>query len=145
MRNVPIAEAVAADVAGLGQKKGLLLPDVHGERWSKVDYDNWRKRRFKKAVEKANEKIAGDTEKANADLADEDKVDPDLIPADLNPYDLRASACSLWYREGVDKATIATWLGHSIPVLESRYARHFKTLDPLDKRTMAQMIEDARA
>ncbi len=57
-------------------------------------------------------------------------------------YDLRSSIASLWYRQGIDKATIAARLGHSIPVLERNYAR--QTLDPLDKGTVDDLIADAR-
>jgi integrase len=98
MRDVPICDALAADVTAVkwGGRKALMFPNVHGDPMSKVDYDNWRKRRCKKAVKEAG-------------------VD---LPADLNPYDLRHSIASLWYREGIDKATIAARLGHSIPVLE---------------------------
>jgi integrase len=111
-----------------------MFPNAHSDPVTKVDYDNFRKRRFKAAVKRANKKII---EKAADDS-------PVLIPADLNPYDLRASACSLWYRQGTDKATIAAWLGHSIAVLENRYAAQFKALDPLDRRTADELIADAR-
>jgi integrase len=123
-RDVPICSALAADVAAStwGKRKALMFPNVHGDPMSKIDYDNWRKRRFKKAIKKAD-----------ADL-----------PADLNPYDLRHSIASLWYREGIDKATIADRLGHSITVLERNYAWHFKTLDPLDRRGVDELIADAR-
>ncbi len=134
-RDVPICSALAADVKAAKWDTGLMFPNVHGDAMTKVDYDNWRKRRFAKAVENANAKIAKEAAKT--------KADP-LLPADLTPYDLRHSICSLWYRQGIDKATIASWLGHSIPVLETRYAHHFKVLDLLDKRTVDQMIRDAR-
>jgi integrase len=62
----------------------------------------------------------------------------------LNPGDLRHSIASLWYREGVDEAIIAARLGHTIPVLESRYTWHFKTLDAADRRTVDEMNADAR-
>lgn len=126
MRDVPICSALAADVAAVKWGKGLMFPNVHGDPWTKVDYDNWRKRRFYKAVKLAN----GDGAK---------------IPEDFTPYDLRHSICSLWYREGIDKATIAARAGHSVAVLERHYAHHFKTLDPLDKRTVDELIEDARS
>jgi integrase len=139
MRDVPICAALAADVASVkwGRAKALMFPNVHGDPMSKIDYDNWRKRRFKEAVKKANEAITEAAKKASED--------PILIPADLNPYDLRHSICSLWYRQGIDKATIAARLGHSIPVLEKTYAHHFKTLDPLDRRSVDELIADARS
>ena len=124
MRDVPICAALASDVAAIswGKGKALMFPNVHGDPMSKIDYDNWRKRKFNKAVT---------------------DVDADL-PDDLTPYDLRHSICSLWYREGIDKATIAARLGHSIPVLEARYAHHFKTLDPLDRRSVDELVAAAR-
>lgn len=48
-------------------------------------------------------------------LVPADRPSPRRVP-DLNPHDLRHSIASLWYREGVDKATIAARLGHTIPV-----------------------------
>ena len=119
VRDVPICAALAADVAAVKWGK-LMFPNAHGDPMTKVDYDNWRKRRFKKAVKTA------------------------ALPADLNPYDLRHSICSLWYRQGIDKATIAARLGHSIPVLEKVYAHHFKALDPFDRRSVDELIADAR-
>jgi integrase len=137
MRDVPISAALAADVAAVTWGRGLMFGNVHGTCWTKTDYDNWRKRRFKTAVAKANAALV--------QQAEDKGEDPALLPADLNPYDLRHSIASLWYREGIDKATIAYRLGHSIPVLEKVYTSHFKTLDPLDKRSVDDLIADARA
>jgi len=140
MRDVPICDAVRADVkaAKWGRRGAWMFPNVHGNAWTKNDWDNWRNRRFKKAVIKANAKLTEDAKKVDP------KADPVLIPADVVPYDLRASAASGWYRQGIDKATIASWLGHSVKVLEDHYVAHFKTLDALDRRTLDQLIEDAR-
>lgn len=136
-RAVPICKALADDVAAVDWgKKGLLLRSVHGDAWTKSDYANWRNRRFKKAVKAANAKLTEDAKKAGED--------PVLIPADLNPYDLRHSIASLWYRQRIDRATIAAWMGHTVAVLDGHYAHHFKTLDALDKRTVDEMIADAR-
>ena len=136
-RDVPICKALAFDLASLDEAKGLVFTTSGGNAYTKTDYDNWRKRRFYKALEKANEKIVENAEK-NGD-------EPVLIPDDLTPYDLRHSICSLWYRQGIDKATIAAWLGHSVPVLEKVYTHHFKMLDPLDRRTVDEMIAAARS
>jgi integrase len=125
-REVPVCAALAADLAAIDWGSGYLLPNAHGEPWTKTDYANWRNRRFYVAVSKANDAGAA-------------------IPSGFTPYDLRHSIVSLWYRQGIDKATIAAQAGHSIPVLERVYAHHFHTLDPLDRRTVDEMIADARA
>jgi integrase len=138
MRDVPVCDAVVCDVEAGEFGKGWMFPNLHSRPMTKTDYDNWRKRRFYPAVKKANAKIV----KAAKQAGD---GNPALIPDGFIPYDLRHSIASLWYRQGIDKATIATWLGHSIPVLERDYAWHFKTLDPLDRRTADEMIADARA
>jgi hypothetical protein len=72
-----IAKAVAEDVAAAAWTKDYMFPNVHGEAMTKVDYDNWRKRRFKTAVKKANAKLV----KAAAASGEQDPV---LIPAGLN-------------------------------------------------------------
>jgi integrase len=136
MRDVPICAALADDVAAVKWPRGLMFPNVHGIPWTKTDYDNWRKRRFKAALVKANEALA--------QVAEEKGEEPTLLPADLNPYDLRHSICSLWYRQGIDKATIAARLGHSVPVLEKVYAHAFKALDPLGPRSVDDLIAAAR-
>ena len=77
----------------------------------KHDWDNWRKRKFAAAVKANGVSIS-------------------------RPYDLRHGIASLWYREGIDKLTIADWLGHSLAVLESTYAWPVRSLDPRDRRTV---------
>lgn len=135
-RDVPICAALADDVAAVKWGKGYMFPNVHGKPWTKTDYDNWRKRRFYLAVEQANRNLTDAAKKANKE--------PVLIPEGFTPYDLRHSIVSLWYRQRIDKATIASWAGHSVAVLEKTYAHHFKTLDTLDRRTVDEMIADAR-
>ena len=117
-RSVPVCSALADDLAAVAWTPGHLMKNAHGGAWTKVDYDNWRKRRFAPAV-----KAAG-------------------VPL-KDPYKLRHSIASLWYRQGIDRPTIAAWLGHSITELEETYLQHFKSLDPLDKRTVDELIAAA--
>jgi integrase len=119
-RDVPICSALARDVAAVEWGTGPMFPNVHGGYRTKTDYDNWRNRRFAKAAEAAK------------------------LPDALTPYDLRHSIASLWYRQGIDRATIASRLGHSIAVLERRYLHHFKQLDAAERRTVDQLIAAAR-
>jgi integrase len=118
-RSVPVCAALAADLAAVDWGNGYLLKNASGGPWTKTDWANWRTRKFAPAV-----KAAGVLLK--------------------DPYKLRHSIASLWYRQGIDKATIARWLGHSIPVLESVYAQQFTALDAADKRSVDELIAAAR-
>jgi len=40
---------------------------------------------------------------------------------------------------------VADWLGHSLAVLQTHYAHVIRGLDPRDRRTVDEMIADARA
>jgi integrase len=115
-RIVPICAALKADLASVDWD-GFLFGN--GQPSQKHDWDNWRKRKFEPAVTAAKVTIS-------------------------RPYDLRHGIASLWYREGIDKLTIADWLGHSIGVLESTYAWPNRNLDPRDKRSVDEMIAAAR-
>lgn len=116
-RTVPVCAALKADLASVDWGEFLFGNGTDPSR--KHDWDNWRERKFEPAATAAGINI--------------DK-----------PYDLRHGIASLWYREGIDKLTIADWLGHSIGVLESTYAWPARNLDPRDRRSVDQMIAAAR-
>lgn len=118
-RTVPICAALRADLAAVDWSGEFLFEKSGGGLWEKFDWDNWRKRTFAPAVTAARVSIK-------------------------RPYDLRHGIASLWYREGIDKATIADWLGHSLAVLERTYAWPVRSLDPRDRRTVDELIAAAR-
>lgn len=118
-RNVPLCDALAADFKAFGAK-GLIFTSATGGAMTKTDWDNWRKRKFVPAAEKAK------------------------VPIKI-PYSLRHSIASLWLREGIDRVTVAQRLGHSVMVLERHYAHVIADLDPKDRRTVDELIAEARS
>jgi len=110
-RSVPICKALAADLPAAD----LPLKSLR----SKTAWDNWRKRKFLPAAQKAGVPIR-------------------------KPYDLRHSIASLWLREGIDAVTVAKRLGHSVLVLHRHYSHVIEDLDPADRRSVDEMIAAAR-
>lgn len=96
-----------------------IFARADGKAWTESDYRNWRKRTWRKAVEKSGVTIE-------------------------RPYDLRHSAASLWLHEGQTPVQVAAWLGHSLAVLSSTYAHIIENLDPDDRRPAVDIITDAR-
>lgn len=119
-RSVPLCDALAADLDSVkGWRGGLLVLTDDGRPTTKTWWGNWRNRTFMPAVEKAGVPIT-------------------------RPYDLRHACASLWLREGIDPATVARRLGHSLLVLMRNYAHVIDDLDPNDRRTIDEMIGAAR-
>jgi integrase len=119
-RSVPLCDAIRDDLAALDWKRGLLVLTDDGRPTTKTWWGNWRNRVFMPAVKAAGVPIT-------------------------RPYDLRHSCASMWLREGVDSATVAKRLGHSLAVLLRTYAHVIDDLDPDDRRKMDELIAEARA
>jgi len=117
-RDVPVCAALAADLAAIDWGTGYLLKGTDGP-WTKSNWANWRNRTFLPAARAAGVTIG-------------------------RPYDLRHSIASMWLREGIDRVTVADWLGHSVTVLQAHYAHTIKALDPRDRRTVDEIIAEAR-
>lgn len=117
----PLRDDLAAYRAASNNPKdsALIFPRADGAAWRKTDYANWRRRRWKPAVEKS-------------------KVDIERV------YDLRHSAASLWLHEGVAPVRVASWMGHSLATLSSTYAHIIDNLDPDDRRAAVDIIKAAR-
>lgn len=129
-RSVPICAALAADLTAYragADDAALIFPFVPvgrtdratGGPMTKEDWARWRDGAFRAAREAAGARIT-------------------------RPYDLRHSIGSLWLREGADSVTVARRLGHSVAVLYANYAHVLDDLEDDDRRTVDQMIAEAR-
>ncbi len=117
----PLADDLKAFRVASGNPKdaALIFPRADGRAWTDSDWRNWSKRRFAKAADAAGVTIG-------------------------RPYDLRHSAASLWLHEGTNAVQVAAWMGHSLQELSKTYAHVISDLDPEDRRSAVDMIQDAR-
>lgn len=115
----PLRDELKAYRAALGNPADdvLIFAKADGSAWTKVDWGNWRERKFKKA--KADAKVAVDV-----------------------PYDLRHSAASLWLFDGFPEAQVSGWMGHSIATLRGVYTHAFE--DFPRRKSAADLIREAR-
>lgn len=127
-RRVPLCTALAADLdaLGRGEDDAVIFPTTKGRNgrpagctMTETGYGNWHSKTFMQAVEDAGVNIG-------------------------RAYDLRHSIGSMWLREGIDQATVAQRLGHSVDVLQRTYHGVIEDLDPDDRRTVDEQIRDAR-
>ncbi|MCW2984313.1 MAG: site-specific integrase [Conexibacter sp.] len=123
--HVPVCKALHADLeawhreSGSPSKAEFIFPRQDGEPWSETDYRNWRKRKFRTAVEAAG-----------VDLA--------------RPYDLRHAAASLWLAEGWQVVEVASWLGHNASETLKTYAHVVPGRKPGKRKTLDQRVSAAR-
>lgn len=117
----PLRDDLAAFRVASGKPKdsSLIFARADGKAWTETDYRNWRRRTWRKAVEKSGVAIE-------------------------RPYDLRHSAASLWLHEGATPIQVAAWLGHSLAMLSSTYAHIIENLDPDDRRPAIDIVKEAR-
>lgn len=103
-----------------GRPQGLIWPR-RGDRhpWGQADWNNWRRRWFKKAA-------------ANAGRGD------------LIPYDLRHSAASLFLACGRPLTEVAHQLGHSPEVSARTYQHLIEAARGRPQRTLDEWILQAR-
>ncbi len=114
---------------GLG---GLVFPrPTDGGRWTKADWDNWRKRGFTKAA-------------GNADLLDWDTESESWV-GDFRPYDLRHTCASLMIRAHVGPADVAAQLGTSLELVFRTYAHSIEAMRGRPSTSIAKAISAARA
>ena len=107
-RSPDVPRPVIADLGrwrlACGALGGLVFPrPADGCRWTKVDWDNWRKRGFTKAA-------------GNAGLRDWDTESESWV-GDFRPYDLRHTCASLMIRAHVGPADVAAQLGTSLELV----------------------------
>ena len=123
-RSVRLMTLLAQDLreyrlmTGRPDEQTLIFPRADGNPWTKVDWDNWRKRTWDKACERAG------------------------LDAPV-PYDLRHSFASLLLAEGHQPLRVAQWLGHSLKVLLDTYAHLIA--DFADAGRIDAEVEIARA
>jgi integrase len=97
----------------------LVFPGPEGRLWSKTTYDNWRRRAFDRAVEKAG-----------ADRA--------------TPYTLRHSFASLLLHEGRSVIYVARQLGHDARLTLGTYGHVIDELDEVPRIAAEDAIRAAR-
>jgi integrase len=135
-RSPDIPRPVIADIGrwrlacgGLG---GLAFPrPADRGRWSKADWDNWRKRGFTKAA-------------GAAGLLDWDAESESWV-GDFRPYDLRHTCASLMIRAHVGPADVAAQLGTSLELVFRTYAHSIEAMRGRPSTSIADAISAARA
>ncbi len=114
---------------GLG---GLVFPrPADGGRWTKADWDNWRKRGFVKAARAAG-------------LLDWDDESENWV-GDFRPYDLRQTCASLMIRAHVGPADVAAQLGTSLELVFGTYAHSIEAMRGRSSTSIAEATSAARA
>ncbi|MDQ2761136.1 MAG: tyrosine-type recombinase/integrase [Actinomycetota bacterium] len=111
VRAVPLLSPLLDDLIALKIKRGmpadleLVLPAKDGGHWSRSEFNNWRNRVWKPALERL---VTGDPALARIAAA--------------RPYDCRGSFVSLHLRAGASPIEVAQWAGHSPAVMFKHYA-----------------------
>jgi len=98
----------------------LLFPSAQGRPWTKVDWDNWRRRAFDRAC-----------------MA--------ISLYDARPYDLRHSFASLLLHEGRSVMYVARQLGHDARLTLSTYGHVIDELDDAPQIPAEDAIRAARS
>jgi integrase len=113
---------------GLG---GLVFPrPSDGGRWTKSDWDNWRKRGFVNAA-------------GAAGLLDWDG-ESETWAGDFRPYDLRHTCASLMVRAHVGPADVAAQLGTSLELVFRTYEHSIEAMRGRPSTSIARAISAAR-
>jgi integrase len=132
-RSPDIPRAVIADIGrwrlACGGLSGLVFPrPADGGRWTKADWDNWRKRGFVRA----------------AGLLDWDAESESWV-GDFRPYDLRHTCASLMVRAHVGPADVAAQLGTSLELVFRTYAHSIEAMRGRPSTPIAEAISATRA
>ena len=115
----PVRRDVREHMVAYGIREGLLFARADGEPWQLHDYQNWRRRVWHKAREKAG------------------------IPS-LPPYDLRHAYASLQIRSGMSIPELAEQMGHSAQMTVGTYSHVIRELKGQAIAPPEEQIERAR-
>jgi integrase len=122
-RAIDLLEPVLRDVReyllATGIRSGAMFPRRDGAPWRLHDYNNWRRRVWKKARETAG-------------------VDP------LPPYDLRHAFASLQIRAGMSIPELAEQMGHAPQMTVMTYTHVIRELRGEPRTSAEQQIQRAR-
>jgi integrase len=116
----PVRRDVRAYLLATGIRSGLLFPRRDGEPWRLHDYQNWRRRVWTSAREKA---------------------EIDRLP----PYDLRHAFASLQIRAGMSIPELAEQMGHSPQMTVMTYTHVIRELKGEPRVSAEEQIEQARS
>lgn len=105
----------------------LVFPTRDENLWSRADFNNWRNRVWKPALEALASSVASQPQLATA-----------------RPYDCRGSFVSLQLRAGVSPLEVAEWCGHSPAVMFRHYANVINELRGEPIVSAEKQIERAR-
>ena len=115
----PVRRDVREHMVAYGIREGLLFARADGEPWQLHDYQNWRRRVWHKARERAG------------------------IPS-LPPYDLRHAYASLQIRSGMSIPELAEQMGHSAQMTVGTYSHVIRELKGQAIVPPEEQIERAR-
>jgi integrase len=146
-RTVRLLSPLATDLlewrmaAGRPRDKALMFPRPDGELWTKVDWDNWRRRVFQPAAAAAG--IATLETKA---VAVEGKARKRVSTRyeGPRPYDLRHSFASLLLHEGRSVIYVARQLGHDARLTLGTYGHVIDELEDAPRVPAEETIAAAR-
>jgi integrase len=102
----------------------LVFGHPDGRPWTKDDWDNWRNRVFKPALDATG------------------------VPRATRPYDLRHTCVSLRVMQGDNVVEIADDLGHNVSMTLDTYSHvvgEYRGLSASDRPSMAEMVARARS
>ena len=126
IRTVDLVSPLAADLAewrlasGRPTPDALVFPTLNGMTWTKHHAQNWTRRTFKPAAERAG-----------------------LLRA--RPYDLRHAFCSLLIREGREITEIARQAGHAPSMTLDTYGHVIEEMRGAERVSAEDAIRAARA
>jgi integrase len=115
----PVRRDVREYLFATGIRSGVLFPRRDGAPWRLHDYNNWRRRVWKKARETAG-------------------IDP------LPPYDLRHAFASLQIRAGMSIPELAEQMGHSPQMTVMTYTHVIRELKGEPRISAEKQIKRAR-
>jgi len=102
-----------------GTDDDYVFPNSRGDVWGEYDWDNWRDRVFRPAVEAAGVVVG-------------------------RPYDLRHSFASLLIHEGRSLADVAVQVGDAVATVAGTYTHAFIEAEGLPREPAADVIDAAR-
>jgi integrase len=119
----------------------LLFPRPDGDLWTKVDWDNWRRRVFQSAAAAAR---VASLESRVTRVDGKGRRRERTRYEGPRPYDLRHSFASLLLHEGRSVIYVARQMGHNATLTLGTYGHVIEELEDQPQVPAEQVIADAR-